>query len=47
MGWLIYTESIDVYTAVGAALILAGNLLNLKGSGGVRSRPASRGLPPA
>ncbi len=47
VGWLIYTESIDVYTAVGAALILAGNLLNLKGSGGVPSRPDSRGLPPA
>lgn len=34
-GWLIYAEGIDVYTAAGAALILAGNLLNLK-------RPAMR-----
>jgi drug/metabolite transporter (DMT)-like permease len=30
LGWLIYSERIDVFTAVGAALILSGNLLNLK-----------------
>ncbi len=30
IGYLLYTEQIDVYTAVGAALILAGNLFNLK-----------------
>ena len=29
-GWMIYNEAIDVYTATGALLILAGNLLNLK-----------------
>jgi drug/metabolite transporter (DMT)-like permease len=29
-GWLIYMERIDLLTAVGAALILSGNLLNLK-----------------
>ena len=29
-GWLIYNELIDAYTVVGAALILLGNLLNLK-----------------
>lgn len=29
-GWLVYAERIDLYTAVGAALILAGNLLNLR-----------------
>jgi drug/metabolite transporter (DMT)-like permease len=29
-GWLIYRERIDLLTAVGAALILSGNLLNLK-----------------
>lgn len=29
-GWLLYSEKIDVYIAVGAALILAGNLVNLK-----------------
>lgn len=38
VGWLVYTESIDMLTALGAALILAGNLLNLKGAG--RSPPA-------
>ena len=32
-GWLIYGERIDTLTAMGAALILSGNLLNLKGSG--------------
>ncbi|ATU93002.1 DMT family transporter [Phyllobacterium zundukense] len=30
LGWLIYAERIDIFTAVGAALILSGNLLNLK-----------------
>jgi len=30
VGWLVYTETIDVVTALGAAMILAGNLLNLK-----------------
>jgi drug/metabolite transporter (DMT)-like permease len=30
VGWLIYSERIDVFTVFGAALILTGNLLNLK-----------------
>jgi len=30
VGWLVYAERIDLLTAVGAALILVGNLLNLK-----------------
>jgi drug/metabolite transporter (DMT)-like permease len=29
-GWLIYSERIDAFTILGAALILTGNLLNLK-----------------
>jgi drug/metabolite transporter (DMT)-like permease len=29
-GWLVYAERIDLLTALGAALILGGNLLNLK-----------------
>ncbi len=29
IGYLLYTEQVDIYTAAGAALILAGNLLNL------------------
>ena len=29
-GWLVYSEKVDAYVAAGAALILAGNLLNLK-----------------
>ena len=33
-GWLIYSERIDLFTVLGAMLILSGNLLNL--------RPASR-----
>jgi drug/metabolite transporter (DMT)-like permease len=32
-GWLIYSERLDVFTVLGAALILSGNLLNLKPSG--------------
>jgi drug/metabolite transporter (DMT)-like permease len=31
-GWLGYSEKVDAYVAAGAALILAGNLLNLKGA---------------
>jgi drug/metabolite transporter (DMT)-like permease len=30
MGWLVYSERLDIFTVLGAALILAGNLLNLK-----------------
>ena len=30
LGWLIYAERVDIYTAVGAMLILCGNMLNLK-----------------
>jgi drug/metabolite transporter (DMT)-like permease len=29
-GWLIYSEPLDTFTVLGAMLILAGNLLNLK-----------------
>jgi len=29
-GWLIYSERLDMFTLVGAALILSGNLLNLR-----------------
>lgn len=29
-GWLLYAEQIDLLTALGAALILCGNLLNLR-----------------
>ncbi len=31
-GWLVYSERLDIFTGLGAALILAGNLLNLKAS---------------
>ena len=30
IGWLLYQEQIDMWTAAGAVLILAGNLLNLQ-----------------
>ena len=33
VGWLVYAERVDLLTALGAALILAGNLLNLRGAG--------------
>jgi drug/metabolite transporter (DMT)-like permease len=29
VGWLAYSERLDLYTALGVGLILAGNLLNL------------------
>jgi drug/metabolite transporter (DMT)-like permease len=31
-GWLLYSERLDAFTVLGAALILTGNLLNLKSS---------------
>jgi drug/metabolite transporter (DMT)-like permease len=31
-GWMLYDERIDLLTVLGAGLILAGNLLNLKGA---------------
>src|SRR6201994_3667767 len=37
-GWLIYSERLDIYTVLGAALILAGNLLNLRASAPVPAR---------
>lgn len=30
VGWLVYAERLDLYAAIGAALILAGNLLTLR-----------------
>jgi drug/metabolite transporter (DMT)-like permease len=38
MGWLIYAERLDIFTVLGAALILTGNLLNLKAAGPVPLR---------
>jgi drug/metabolite transporter (DMT)-like permease len=37
-GWLIYSERLDTFTLLGAALILSGNLLNLKASDPVPAR---------
>ncbi len=30
VGWMLYSEQLDMFTAVGAALVLAGNLFNLQ-----------------
>jgi drug/metabolite transporter (DMT)-like permease len=30
IGWLLYAEQLDMFTLLGAALILAGNMLNLR-----------------
>jgi len=38
-GWLIYGERLDIYTVLGAVLILTGNLLNLRA---VRPATAAR-----
>jgi drug/metabolite transporter (DMT)-like permease len=40
-GWLIYAEPLDLYTVLGAVLILAGNLLNLKTSDPTPARAAT------
>jgi drug/metabolite transporter (DMT)-like permease len=37
-GWLIYSERLDTFTVLGASLILAGNLLNLKAPTSVAAR---------
>jgi drug/metabolite transporter (DMT)-like permease len=37
-GWLIYSERLDMFTVLGAALILAGNLLNLGAANPVPAR---------
>ena len=37
-GWLIYAERLDLFTVLGAALILTGNLLNLKPGAPVPAR---------
>jgi len=41
VGWLFYAERLDAYTVLGAALILIGNLLNLKPNAPVPARAAS------
>ncbi|HEY8334853.1 MAG TPA: DMT family transporter [Tardiphaga sp.] len=41
IGWLLYAERIDIYTALGAALILTGNLLNLKSTAPLRAPAAT------
>lgn len=40
-GWLIYSERLDMFTVLGASLILAGNLLNLKAAGPIPARAPS------
>lgn len=37
-GWLLYSERLDAWTVLGAALILCGNLLNLKPPAPVHAR---------
>jgi drug/metabolite transporter (DMT)-like permease len=39
-GWLIYSERLDLFTVLGAALILTGNLLNLRVEGRPRAARA-------
>ena len=38
VGWLIYAERLDAFTVLGAAMILGGNLLNLKPNTAVPAR---------
>ena len=40
-GWLIYSERLDMFTVIGAALILTGNLLNLKPGSPLAARAAT------
>lgn len=38
VGWLVYGERLDLYTVLGAVLILSGNLLNLRNTSPARAR---------
>jgi drug/metabolite transporter (DMT)-like permease len=40
-GWLLYSERLDAFTVLGAALILTGNLVNLRVSTPVPARAAT------
>ncbi len=40
-GWLLYSERLDLMTVLGAALILSGNLLNLKPNAPLPARAGS------
>jgi drug/metabolite transporter (DMT)-like permease len=44
-GWLIYAERLDIFTGLGAALILFGNLLNLRAPQPASIRPARETTP--
>jgi drug/metabolite transporter (DMT)-like permease len=41
LGWLIYAERLDMFTVLGAVMILAGNLLNLRAADPVPARAAT------
>jgi drug/metabolite transporter (DMT)-like permease len=43
-GWMIYSERLDMFTVFGAALILTGNLLNLRAADSMPARAATRRL---
>jgi len=46
LGWLLYAEKIDIWLALGAGLILCGNLLNLRKEAGNPPMPARTTPPP-
>src|SRR5262245_44456903 len=41
VGWLLYSERLDAFTVLGAALILTGNLVNLRASAPIPARAAT------
>jgi drug/metabolite transporter (DMT)-like permease len=45
-GWLLYSERFDLFTVLGAVMILTGNLLNLRSSAPLPARLPQAGLPP-
>lgn len=44
-GWLLYAERLDLFTALGAGLILTGNLFNLKPRAPLTARAAIGSCP--
>ena len=39
LGYMLYSEFLDIWTVAGALLILFGNALNLRGAGTARIKP--------
>ena len=46
VGWMLYAEAVDVWFALGAGLILTGNVLNLRPQPVLKAGPADAARSP-